>query len=350
MQATSGFCFCFLFLSLLFPPSKLLILFFFPLLYTLFWSRCIFFASNLPHWPWETGNRNVYNPSTFTISPLHVDTPEFRKSLQRYYAEVSALDAQVGAVHQLLQQQDMEQNTLMIFTSEQGAALPACKWSTWECGINVAFIARWPGVIEPGSVSNAMIHYVDVVPTLIEISGGDPETISALEGSSFAKVLTGEVDTHNQFIYALQSDKNEFGGYNIRAIREGDWKYIWNLNNAKWYINRVTQPGPEQASFLSWEDAAARNPGGQASRLVRRFRCRPPEELYNLASDPYELENLARDPTQSQAAIILRLKTELRRWMATQGDPVEEIVAGNTRNGHCMKLKEYVVKTDWGAY
>ena len=74
---------------------------------------------------------------------------------------------------------------------------------------------------------------------------------------------------------------------------------------------------------------------GKAAKLIRRQYCRAPEELYNLAADPYELDNLARNRSSHHGQIINRLKAELKRFIKEQGDPVKEHNGGNAcyRNG-----------------
>jgi len=303
---------------------------------------CMLFASNVPHLPWNSGNfSKVHATSTFNVLPYLYDTPAQRDSMKAYYAEVAELDDQVGKVAKVLKEENLESNTLMIFTTEQGAALPGCKWELWECGINVGFIARWPGVIRPGAVSGAMIHYVDVVPTLIDVAGGNDQGLS---GSSFAKVLQGATDTHNRFIYGVQSDKRLMHkGYNIRSVREGKWKYIWNINYEKLTGHKLAGG----ADFNSWNSASRADKRGHAAKLIRRYRCRPPEALYNLVEDPYELNNLARNPTDAAKNIIITLKKELKRWMKTQGDEVESIVGDHYSGALCIK---YFDKDIWGEY
>ena len=308
---------------------------------------CMIFASNVPHLPWSSGNyKKVHDPATFNVLPYLYDTPQQRKSMQAYYAEVAELDDQVGEVDKLLKRENMESNTLMIFTTEQGAALPGCKWELWECGINVGFIARWPGVIRPGAVSNAMVHYVDVVPTLIDVAGGDLDRY-ALSGTSFAKVLQGASDTHNRFTYGVHSDKRRLeNGYNIRSVREGNWKFIMWINYQK-LTGHATAGGDD---YNSWLSASRVNRTGQAAKLIRRHRCRPPEALYDLTEDPYELNNLARNPTAAAKETINTLKTELNRWMVSQGDNVVSIVGDHYSGTRCINYFDNSGKDVWSEY
>ncbi len=141
---------------------------------------CTFICFNEPHTPWTKGDASQFNPDKLVLPPNFVDTPTTRKHLTKYYAEVKQLDDSVGEVISLIDQLNMRDNTLLIFVSEQGIAMPFAKWTCYESGLQSAFLARWPGKIEAGSLSHAMIEYVDILPTFIEVAGGRPEPL--LEG------------------------------------------------------------------------------------------------------------------------------------------------------------------------
>ena len=205
----------------------------------------------------------------------------------------------------------------MIFTTEQGAQYPGCKWTCYENGLNVGFIVRWPGQVKPGSVSDAMIHYVDVAPTLVEMAGG--QAVKGLDGRSFLGVLQGKTKRHNSVTYGVHTQMNAIGspptGYAVRSIRAGKWKYIMNLNHTVMFNNALTKNDKENY-WASWVRAAKTDP--KAARLVERYLNRPAEELYDLSKDPHELNNLAG--REKQAKVKARLKHQLQDWMAGQGD------------------------------
>jgi len=278
---------------------------------------CLLVTSNSPHVPWSAGDASQYDPGKLTIPPYWVDTPEMRESLTRYYAEITDLDREVGECMKILRETKQEDNTAMIFTTEQGAQYPGCKWTCYENGLNVGFIVRWPGQVKPGSVSDAMIHYVDVAPTLVEMAGG--EAIKGLDGRSFIGVLQGKAKRHNSVTYGVHTQMNAIGspptGYAVRSIRAGKWKYIMNLNHKVTFKNALTQNDKENY-WASWVRTAKTDP--KAARLVKRYLNRPAEELYDLSKDPHELNNLAG--REKQAKVKARLKQQLQDWMASQGD------------------------------
>ena len=278
---------------------------------------CLLVTSNSPHVPWSAGDASQYDPAKLTIPPYWVDSPEMRESLTRYYAEITDLDREVGECLKILHETKQEENTAMIFTTEQGAQYPGCKWTCYENGLNVGFIVRWPGQVKPGSVSDAMIHYVDVAPTLVEMAGG--QAVKGLDGRSFLGVLQGKTKRHNSETYGVHTQMNAIGspptGYAVRSIRAGKWKYIMNLNHTVMFNNALTKNDKENY-WASWVRAAKTDP--KAARLVERYLNRPAEELYDLSKDPHELNNLAG--REKQAKVKARLKHQLQDWMAGQGD------------------------------
>ena len=278
---------------------------------------CLLVTSNSPHVPWSAGDASQYDPGKLTIPSYWVDTPEMRESLTRYYAEITDLDREVGECMKILRETKQEDNTAMIFTTEQGAQYPGCKWTCYENGLNVGFIVRWPGQVKPGSVSDAMIHYVDVAPTLVEMAGG--EAINGLDGRTFLGVLRGKTKRHNSVTYGVHTQMNAIGspptGYAVRSIRAGKWKYIMNLNHKVMFKNALTQNDKENY-WASWVRTAKTDP--KAARLVKRYLNRPAEQLYDLSKDPHELNNLAG--REKQAKVKARLKQQLQDWMTSQGD------------------------------
>ena len=135
----------------------------------------MFACSNEPHSPWNKGDASRYEKDTVKLPPYFVDTEETRSNFVDYLAEITYFDGQVGRCLELLNKYKLAENTLVIVTSEQGSSFPFAKWTCYDSGLQNALIARWPGRIKPGSVSDAMIEYVDITPTFVDAAGGKPE-------------------------------------------------------------------------------------------------------------------------------------------------------------------------------
>ncbi|MCH9021532.1 MAG: sulfatase, partial [Planctomycetes bacterium] len=285
-------------------------------------------ASNQPHGPWNKGDASVYNPAKLDVPPYLVDCAATREALVKYYAEISYLDSQLGACLKRVEKSGQVDDTIVIFTSEQGSSLPFGKWTCYENGLKTAFIVRWPGKVKAGSRSKALTQYVDVTPTLIEAAGGDPKTIDTgrpdarghrgFDGQSFLKVLLGHTDEHREFVYGIHTTRGIINGsesYPIRSVRSNRYKYILNLNHESEFSNVLTNK-KKDGLLQAWFEKGKSDP--QALARAQFYIQRPKEELYDLKNDPYELTNIASDHTV--ATIKTKLKKELERWMAQQSD------------------------------
>jgi len=273
------------------------------------------YASHQPHRPWKEGDPSQYDPDELTLHPGMIDTPETREALQRYYAEITYLDWEVGQCMERAESAESAQNTLFLYTSEQGMQLPFAKWTCYDLGLHTALVARWRKVIQPGSVAHAMVQYVDFLPTLVEAAGGLPR--EGLDGRSFLGVLLGDTDRHHDAVYGVHTNYGIHDGlpYPVRSIRTETHKYIWNLNHEGEYRNvMITQD--REGFYRSWEEKAKTDPA--AKRRMDQYLHRPEEELYNVREDPYELNNVAGKPEHKE--LVRDLRAKLEEWMKKQGD------------------------------
>lgn len=277
---------------------------------------CLVVSSNQPHVPWNRGMPHLYSPDALELPPYLVDTEETRESLARYYAEITYMDLQAGRVLQHLSETGQAENTLVLFLSEHGSNFPHCKWTCYDTGVRSAAIVRWPGVVPPNRTSNAIVQYVDVLPTLVDAVGGAPSEHD-FDGRSFLPVLIGERESHNEYAFSLQTSKGIYRGpeaYGIRSVRSENYRLILNLNWQQEFQNLVTS---RFEPYQSWDrKAEAGDPFAQ--KRVTWYRKRPQFELYDLRKDPYELFNVADDPAYQAVRKILN--RNLNRWMEQQGD------------------------------
>lgn len=286
---------------------------------------CLVLGFSSPHAPWTVEAPDHLAPGKVQLPPNVADTEETRNAFSLYLTEIEELDHGVGLGLDALKLSGREDNTLVLFTSEQGSMFPGSKWTNWNTGVHTAMVARWPGVVVPGRRSDALVQYADVVPTLIEAANGDPPRHD-LDGSSFLSVLTGEKETHRPFAYCMHNNIPEGPPFPIRAVTDGVFLYIRNLRPDLLYMEKhVMGRHPHHDFWPSWlaESGPWNNPDRTMDRrsvdLVHRFMRRPPEEIYHLPSDPHSMHNLIGDP--DYATVRVGLSSELDRWMVEQGDP-----------------------------
>ncbi|MFW6163322.1 MAG: sulfatase [Planctomycetota bacterium] len=270
-----------------------------------------------PHVPWTLGDPSHFDLEKLELPPNLADTEATRRDYAKYLAEIEVLDQEVGAILQTLADAGRADDTLVIFSSEQGSQFPGNKWTNWNTGIHTGFVVRWPGRVQPGRRTDAMIQYADVLPTLLEAAGGEPQA-GDFDGSSFLPVLLGEADHHREFAYFMHNNIPEGPPYPIRAVTDGTCHYIRNLTPEALYIEKHLMGQAKWHDYWpSW--VVGTTFSERTRRLVERYMRRPAEQLYKVPDDPYEMTDLADDPEHVDAKG--RLGAELDRWMKDQGDP-----------------------------
>ena len=286
---------------------------------------CIFVGSNWPHVPWpEKGDSNA----NLTLPPTHVSTADTRHARALYCAAVNRMDQELGHVYDTARE-TLGTNILFIHTSDHGAQFPFAKWNCYDAGIRVSLLVEWPAVVKPRTRTDAMVSWIDLLPTLIEAAGGSPP--ADLDGRSFFSVLRGETSTHRDRIFATHSGDGNMNVYPIRSLRTTDWKFILNLHPEFAFHTHVDlaprdeKPGYWGGYWSSWTNAARTN--AHAAAVMKRYHQRPAEELYDLRNDPFETNNLAADPRHAERAKALR--AGLDEWMHAQGD--KQTVFGTPR-------------------
>ncbi|MBD3276341.1 MAG: sulfatase-like hydrolase/transferase, partial [Candidatus Marinimicrobia bacterium] len=164
---------------------------------------CLFVATNDPHAE-KIGSRRGFRPSSLydeqeiPLPPYLVDTAETREQRAGYYDLVTRLDSLVGDISTLLENLNLAENTLLTYASDHGASFPFEKWTCYEAGLNLPMIMRWPGVIEPGTQTSARVSFIDVVPTFIDLAGGEPSEYD-FDGKSFQSVILDNSTKHHEY-------------------------------------------------------------------------------------------------------------------------------------------------------
>lgn len=278
---------------------------------------CLVVALTEPHAPWVMGDASQYVPAKLKLPSYLADTSMTRQSYSRYLAEITYMDSQVGELLALLDETENKDNTVVLFTSEQGAQFPGCKWTNWDLGLHTSLVARWPGKIPAGKRTQALVQYADVLPTLLDLNEVEPKA-GVFDGRSFAKVLRGQAEAHREFAFGMHNNFPEGPAYPIRSVTDGQWRYIRNLTPNKLFIEKHLMGRNEHNPY--WQTWLFTSPSvPRHEHLVNRFLKRPAEELYHTKVDPFELRNLAGET--AHANIQSKLSKALDRHLADQGDP-----------------------------
>lgn len=276
----------------------------------------LWLASSDPHRGYKDGILPVpHQPGDVTVPPFLPDQEATRKDLAQYYDEITRLDGFVGQVLDELKTQGVDQQTLVLFISDNGRPFPRCKTTVYDSGIKTPWIVQWPGTVPPGTASAQLVSSVDIAPTFLKLAG--LQAGRTFQGRDFSPILTDPDRPIRRYIYA-EHNWHDFDDHG-RAVRDLRYKYVRNEYTdipGTPPADAVRSPTFELMLKLQKQDLLGPNQKGcfQAPR--------PAEELYDTWRDPDELENLADDP--NHALILQRLRGEWKRWSIETEDSVPD--------------------------
>lgn len=245
------------------------------------------------------------------------DITKVRKEVAQYYGNVYRCDQNIGAVLRALRESGLEDNTLVIFLSDHGAAFPFAKAQCYLNSTKTPLIVKWPGKIEPGSVdSTHFVTGIDLMPTMMEAAG--LARIPKLDGQSFLPLLFGKKQQDREYAFATFYQIFAKIRYPMRCVQGSKYGYIYNF----WADHELAMTG-DSSGGITWNamiEAAKTDP--RISKRVALYKYRVAEEFYNLEDDPNGLNNLADDPAHAPALEEFRLK--MSEMMERYDDPAHE--------------------------
>jgi len=159
----------------------------------------LYFGFQQPHRRWGKNHEGI-DPAKFVLPPDWPDLPEVRLDYARYLAELRDLDRGVGLILNELKERQKDQNTIVIFMGDNGEALLRGKGTLATRGIHVPLLIRWPAVVKPGRVSDALVSGVDLAPTILAVAG--LETPEGMTGVSFLPELEGKPFDGRRYVFA----------------------------------------------------------------------------------------------------------------------------------------------------
>ena len=251
-----------------------------------------------------------HDPDTVVLPPYYPDTPVIRRQWAHYLDLISVVDRQAQDLLDQLDEDGLTQNTVVFFYSDHGIGVPRGKRWLYDSGIQVPLIVRWPGQIQPGTIEDRLVSFVDFGPTVLSIAG--IETPAPMQGLPFLGPHAAEPRSH---VYGIR-DRMDERYDTCRAVRDDRYKYIRNYEPFRSYAQHLAYQ--EHWPFMrEWrsEYEARRLPPEPGYFFAGR---KPLEELYDLVADPHEVRNLATDPAHSD--ILNRLRARLDAWMDETDD------------------------------
>ncbi|TLM86264.1 sulfatase [Pseudarthrobacter sp. NamE2] len=257
------------------------------------------------HRPWPPEDYRPADPASVDVPPYLPDNGHTRADIAGFYGAIRQMDEAFELILSAIDASPDASNTIVIFTTDHGAAFPRAKSTLYDSGVKVTLLIRPPlqWGVPPARVKTLASH-LDIAPTLVELAGGSVR--EELAGRSLAPLLLGATRDLNE-TRELFFEKTYHDRYDpMRAIRTNDAKYIRN------YVNGPLLPLP--ADLENSETRAGMGNG--------HLGPRPREELYLLGDDPWELSNLAQ--SEHHAELKAGLSEDLDRFMEESSDPLLE--------------------------
>ena len=245
--------------------------------------------------------KNHDTPFFLYLAHMHVHLPHYvmphfeaKSKNGPYGAAVAAIDWSTGVLMAELKRLDLEENTIVIFTSDNGSrergeggdngALRGHKGQVWEGGMRVPCMVRWPGKVKAGSTSSELVTAMDFYPTLASIVGHDRQGDVIRDGHDVSPIWFGKAGARSPYeaFFYYRVDQ-------MRGVRVGDWKLLLGITRG--------QLDPEN------------------------------NQLFNLADDIGEMTNVA----VQHPDIVKKLSAEMQRMREEIGDGLLNITGRNER-------------------
>lgn len=255
---------------------------------------------------------------TFRPDDVHVpsflpDLPEVRKELAAYYRSVHRLDRGVGLVLDALAHSGLSDSTVVVFLSDNGAPFLNSKTTLFDAGVHLPLIVFLPGQ-RPGVANPNLVSFTDILPTFLEVAGASPAN-GKRRGRSLLSILEATEPLPGwEVVFGSHTFHEVTNYWPTRFLRTRRYKYH---RNVAWQLD-FPFSGDLYGS-LSWEGIRRMAPVMIGRRPLVDYIRRPPEELYDLESDPFEVTNLAEEPRHAKRLADLRDRME--SWQRDTRDP-----------------------------
>lgn len=262
----------------------------------------------------------VHDPAGIAVPPYLPDTPAVREIWAEYHDRITQMDGQFEALLKMLADDELADDTIIIFIGDNGHGVPGGKIWLWDEGPHVPLIVRipkkWAGLApgQPSAVSDRLVSFVDFAPTILSLAG--VPIPGNMQGSAFLGPKSGEP---RRYVYAARDFHDGADFDTSRMVRDERFYYIRNfMPQIGW---DAIQYSWQRAPYMleEWRQYAQAGKLHADTRQACFYRRgKPAEELYDMQADPWQLHNLASDPKQQPT--LERLRAECERWMVENRD------------------------------
>lgn len=233
------------------------------------------------------------------------DCKENREDMAAYIQSAAIADRCFGIVLKELRESGLEDETVVVFTTDHGIAFPAMKCTLYDTGIGTAFMIKYPGNPSRGTATDALVSQIDLFPTLCDLCGlPKPDW---LQGTSLKGILQGETDRVHEHIFAEVTYHASYEP--MRCIRTERYKLIRRYDYHRGIVPANIDRGKSKQFLLDH---------GMMNRAI------PREMLFDLYLDPVERQNLVDDSAYLE--VYNDLSDKLSKWMEETADPLVHVL------------------------
>ncbi|HKI17843.1 MAG TPA: sulfatase/phosphatase domain-containing protein, partial [Isosphaeraceae bacterium] len=259
------------------------------------------------------------DPAKVVIPPYYPDHPVTRRDWAEYLDAASELDRKVGLILRQLEVDGLASSTIVVFAADHGQCHVRGKQFCYEEGLHIPLIIRWPAEFplpkhfQPGTVDDRLIEAIDLAPTFLAIAGASKPR--AMQG----RVFLGDRSEPPR-VYAIGArDRCDETVFRLRTVRDARYRYIRNFTPERPFL----QPNEyKEHSYPVWNLLKELDAQGKLTPVQKVLTAptMPPEELYDLESDPHEIHNLATSSNPEHRAVLERLRGVLEQWIKETND------------------------------
>ncbi len=247
------------------------------------------------------------DPAGVKLAPYHPDTETFRYTYARYHDNIQTMDRQVGRLVAQLEEDGLLDTTFIFYFGDHGGVLPRSKGYAYDTGLHVPLVIRLPEKfrdrvdLPAGSRPERFVSFIDFGPTVLNLAG--VQAPGGIDGRPFlGPGSQAMADNDESLGYADRFDEK----YDmVRTLRKGRYRYVRNFQGFN-FDGLMNNYRYQMAAYRDWR---SQYDAGRLDPVQSQFfRPRPPEQLFDVAADPYETHNLAEDPQHQQTLQAMRAR------------------------------------------
>jgi len=270
------------------------------------------------HWKDLRGRlKNHIDPDKVKLPPYYPDHPVAREDWATYLDSIQVMDGYIGKILKRLDDENLADNTVVIFIGDHGRCHVRGKQWLYDGGIHIPLIVRWPGKLKAAQVCDELVSAIDISATILKIAGINPPEY--MEGKVFLQPgANGKWRPVKQHEYIIAArDRCDETIDRIRCVRTKQYKYIRNFMPERPYTQKNDYKERSYPMLNLMKELHAQGKLTPVQELFMAPR-KPVEELYDIKKDPYEINNLATSLQHRQ--ILKKMRMILEQWIEESGD------------------------------